>query len=455
MKPSLRSTLQFTALSIALMACAGAQAQTAWYYEMGGAQPIDKPMWSSFNAVPLQVSADISWNYSCGKFSMSGSVNKLLADVRSAADDYLNAMIANAQAAVASLPAIILQRANPTLYDIMQNGLLRAQASANAARLDCKALEDTVIANGTGAAGVWDNLKQAAKVSDWSAQASYSRNDVVTAQKTVDANAGKNGIAWIGNNGATIRAGGTGQPVIKLTADVMGAGYTMAVSAGNPTTNGATVKAGSKAFGLFNLFNLFPDKKSAQDYITEVIGETVATTTDTGAKTTTPGHGLRPDVARESARVYALIKAAVEGSATLTLAQREAISVDALVTEQLLRAIRDLPLEERDLIAVRLANEVALQNAIRKALAAVAMIQLGASTPNVSSNVVASEYTDEAIASVKAYIDDLMYEARIKKELVGETAIAILDRAAAQRTAPVILPKATDDKEPALGTVEQ
>ena len=102
MKPSLRSTLQCTALSAALIASAGAHAQTAWYYEMGGAQPIDKPIWSSNNAVPLQVSADVSWNYSCGKFSISGSVNKLLADVRSAADDYLNAMIANAQAAVAS-----------------------------------------------------------------------------------------------------------------------------------------------------------------------------------------------------------------------------------------------------------------------------------------------------------------------------------------------------------------
>jgi len=159
MKPSLRSTLKFTAISAALVCTSGAQAQSAWYYEMGGAQPIDKPIWSSFNAVPLQVSADISWNYSCGKFSISGSVNKLLADVRTAADDYLNAMIANAQAAVASLPAIILQRANPTLYDVMQNGLLRAQASANAARLDCKALEETVIANGTGTADVWDNLK--------------------------------------------------------------------------------------------------------------------------------------------------------------------------------------------------------------------------------------------------------------------------------------------------------
>ena len=456
MKPSLRSTLLFTALSAAFIACAsGAHAQTAWYYEMGGAQPIDKPIWSSNNAVPLQVSADVSWNYSCGKFSISGSVNKLLADVRSAADDYLNAMIANAQAAVASLPAIILQRANPTLYDVMQNGLLRAQASANAARLDCKALEETVIANGTGTVGVWDNLKQAAKVSDWSAQASYFRNDVVAAQKTVDSNAGKNGIAWIGNNGATVRAGGTGQPVIKLTADVMGAGYTMAVSAGNPPTNGLAVKAGSKAFGLFNLFNMFPDKKSAQDFITEVVGETVATTTDTGAKTTTPGHGLRPEVARESERVYLLLKSAVASNATLTLAQREAISVDALVTEQLLRAIRDLPREDRELIVVRLANEVALQNSIRKALAAVAMFQMGASTPNVSSNAVASEYSTEAIVSVKAYIDDLMYEARIKKELVGETAIAILDRAAAQRTAPVILPNATDAKEPALGTVEQ
>ena len=107
------------------------------------------------------------------------------------------------------------------------------------------------------------------------------------------------------------------------------------------------------------------------------------------------------------------------------------------------------------MIIVRLANEIALQNSIRKALAAVALFQMGASTPNVASNAVASEYSTEAVVSVKAYIDDLMYEARIKKELVGETAIAILDRAAAQRTAPVILPNATDEQEPALGTIKQ
>jgi integrating conjugative element protein (TIGR03755 family) len=422
---------------------------------MGGAEPIQKPIWSSYNPVPLQVSADLSWNYSCGKFSLSGSVNKLLQDVSTAADDYMNAMVANAQAAIASLPGIILQRANPTLYDIMQNGLLRAQASANAARLDCKAMEQTIMANGSGVGGVWDNLKEAAKLSDWKAQASYSRNDIVGAQKNVDTNAGKNGIAWVGAGGATVRAGGDNQQPIKLTGDVMGVGYEMVVRAGNPSTNAASAKSTSKSFGLFQLFNVFPTKKSAQDWITEVVGETVATTTEGGAKTTQPGYGLSEKVAQEAVRVSALLVTALAANRPLSNAEREAISPEALMSEQLLKAIRELPADDRALMMVRLSNEIAMTNIIRKALMAIAILRVGGDHPNIASSLVASENTEEIIGSVKQYIEDLLYDSRIRKELVGETATAILDRANAQRSAPVIAPERGDDQEPALGTTKR
>lgn len=462
MKRSAYPVASALALSIALwVAASNANAQSAWYYEMGGSEPISKPVWSSQNSIPLNVSGEFGWSYSCGKFSITNSVNKLLQDVRTAADDYLNAMIANAQAAVASLPAIILQRANPTLYDIMQNGLLRAQARANAARLDCQAMEQAIAANGKGLGGVWENLRESAKLTDWKAQATYTRNDIVQAQRNVENAAGANGIPWVGINGSTVRAGGSNQPPIRLTADVMGAGYEMAVRAGNPqfasftSTPEKLTEPNAKAFGLFTLFNMFPTKQAAQDYISRVAGETIATTTETGTKTSRPGSGLNEDVARETQRVLALLRAAVNTGRALTTNERNAITTTALLSDQLMRSIRDLPRDDRDLIVQRLAGEIALQNEINRALLAIQIMNYGSGNPTIAANSVAEEHSADVVSKMKTYIDDLLYEMRIRKELVGETSQMVLARANAQRTAPVIEPERTDTTEPGLGTVKK
>ena len=451
----------FVAVSLfAALALSGtASAQSGWYYEMGGAAPISQPAWTSYNAVPLTASGDVSWSYSCGKFSISNSVNKLLSDVRTAADDYLNAMVANAQAAVASLPAILIQRANPTLYDIMQNGLLRAQASANAARLDCKAMEETIIANGGGAGAVWDNFKQAARVSDWKAEASYSRNDVVQAQKKVEANAGKNGIAWPASDG-TSKAGGTNQPTIKLSGDVMRAGFKLAVQSGNPvspaTAPGATAAekaASTKAFGLFGLYNWFATPDSAADYIKRVTGETIVTTNETGLKQTQVGYGLKEEVSRETIRVKPLLTAVVYQSSPITTAQRDNISRGGTaISDALMKSIRDLPAFERELIINRLSGEIALQNEIAKAFMAISIYKLGSKVPEVVNSTVAVENNAQVVSLIKEYIEELMYEKRINEELVANTAVEVLDRAQMQRSAPVIDPIRGDKTEPNLGT---
>lgn len=446
-------------LSICLLAgaCSPAYAQTAWYYQMGGAEPINQPAWTSYNAVPLNASADISWSYSCGKFSISGSVNKLLQDVRTAADDYLNAMVANAQAAVASLPAIILQRANPTLYDIMQNGLLRAQASANAARLDCKAMEDTIMANGGGAGAVWDNFRQAARLSDWKAEASYSRNDVVKASQTVESNAGKNGVAWPASNG-TARAGGDNQPPINLTGDVMRAGFRLAVLSGSPASIASRDPDATPddVVGLVGLYNWFATETDAAAYIKRVTGETVITTNETGAKQTQAGYGLREEVRLEAVRVSAELAVVIGQSSPISEAQRDSISKDGTqLSDQLIRSIRDLPALERKLVTVRLANEIALQNQISKALMAIAVYRLGESTPEVSNLAVALTNNERVVLLLKGYIEDLLYEKRIKHELVASTAVEILDRAQLQRSAPVIPPERSDKTEPSLGTTRR
>ena len=455
-------TLFFCTLVAASICSSRVFAQSAWLYDIGGAEPISKPIWNAYNAVPLSVSVDADWSFSCGKFSMKNSVNQLLANLRNAGDDYLNAMVANAQAAVSSLPAILLQRASPSLYDVMQNGLLRAQASANAARLDCKAMEESIIASGGGVGAVWNNFKQAAKLTDWKAEATYTSGDVVKASANVEQNGGKNGIAWVASNG-TSRAGGVGMPPINMIGDVMRAGFKSVVRLGNAPSNAASIasdasgKSGASTKSLFDLYNLwFPGEQSAVDYINRVAGEVTTTTQAAGATTTRAGQGLRAEVIKEATRIRPLVIAAINRSRPMTAVERRDISKGGTELSPLLvKAIRDLPLDDRALIQERLINEIAMQNEILRALVAIDIYQQGNQLPDVQGNGTAKEKNAEVIAMIRGYIEDLLYEDKIKKELVATTAISILGRAAAVRSTDVVQPVRTDESEIELGATKR
>ena len=426
-------------------------AQSAWFYEIGGAEPVSRPAWTGNNAVPLTANGQLSWNYSCGKFSISNSVNQLLRDVSTAADEYVNLMVANAQAAVASLPAIILQRANPSLYDMMQNGLLRVQAMANAARLDCKAMEETIIASGGGPAAVWDNFKQAARLTDWKAQASLSSGNVVAAQRSVEANAGRNGIAWV-PGGRPGDAGGNNQPVIQLSGDVMRAGYRMAN--GYRAARSVESKAGATPKFAINLLNTwFGSSDSASDWIQRVTGEIYVTTNEAGEKSTKPGFGLNPEVEREANRIYPLFVATIGSNRNMTIDEKLAISPDGTqLTDQLVNSIRELNLPDRNMIVLRLSNEMALQNTIGRALMAMNIYRLGASQPVVMNNESAGNNNDRVLKLLRSFVDDLLYEKRVRTELVAETALMVIDRSNIMRSAPVEDRQLFDEAEPELGT---
>lgn len=47
-------------------------------------------------------------------------------------------VIQGATGAVASLPAMVIQRANPGLYDMLTNGVLQANVSFDKAQLNCQ-----------------------------------------------------------------------------------------------------------------------------------------------------------------------------------------------------------------------------------------------------------------------------------------------------------------------------
>ena len=92
-----------------------------WYYEIGGAEPVSVPANPTVTSFTLGGSVQLGLGYSCAAFDPVVAVSNSLNNIGSGVDDIMNAMTAAASSAIAALPALILQRAYPRLYDLFQN----------------------------------------------------------------------------------------------------------------------------------------------------------------------------------------------------------------------------------------------------------------------------------------------------------------------------------------------
>ena len=96
------------------------------------------------------------------------------------------------------------------------------------------------------------------------------------------------------------------------------------------------------------------------------------------------------------------------------------------VSPQLLDSLRRLPTDTRSIAVNRLSQELAMHRVVDKALVTRAALLTGLSLPEVTAAGDAIRDTQATIDRLTRYIDDLMYESRIRKELTAETALAIM-----------------------------
>lgn len=95
------------------------------FYSIGGGTVISQPP-SSNNMEKLGLG--ISWNNDlmCGNFDFNTTVKNQLNGATDGFKNMMGDVINGATGAVASLPAMIIQRANPGLYELLNNGVLQA-----------------------------------------------------------------------------------------------------------------------------------------------------------------------------------------------------------------------------------------------------------------------------------------------------------------------------------------
>lgn len=398
-----------------------------WYYEIGGAEPVSVPANPSVVSVTLGGSAQLGMGYSCGKFDPVAAVTNTLNDIGAGVDNMLNAMTAAASAAIASLPALILQRANPGLYDMFQNALLKAEETMQLATKTCEQME-AEIAQGKNP---YADLITLSKGNDWKLQMGVGGNDAVTAKDAVETANGDNGVPWIGGP-----AGGSGQPVLEFTGDIVKAGYN--INMNRPITTAGPVPPASAT----RLTEIWTTPTDARNWVVDVVGENIVTTCDTCRKDSIPGTGLLPKLNQEATTVTTEIQNLVSGATPPTLANLDNITAPGVaITRQVIEAIREMPASEQSLIMGRLVSEISTARTVEKALYARRLLLSGRQVPEVYAAEVAREHADKSIVELDKEIENLLFETRVRKEVVSDTIATLLQRAAARRQSSLKTPE--------------
>ncbi|MNQ96695.1 hypothetical protein D3C85_1123110 [compost metagenome] len=246
-----------------------------------------------------------------------------------------------------------------------------------------------------------------------------SGGDAVVAVKETESNNGNNGVSWVGGQ----KAGGNGQEPIRVTSDVVKAGYNLlhnravkdTSAVGSDCQNGAICQAWSSP-------------EEASEWATRVLGETeVATCDDCETLRVTAGTGLSPLIQETYTEHLDGLQRMLSGAEQPTPENLGKVSSPLLqVSRGVIEGLRDDP--DQNLLARRLASETALSSVIYKSMLLQRTLLAGSHEPNVASAQPATTALNGNVETLEREIRLLQTELQVRQSLATNTASLVLDR---------------------------
>ena len=381
-------------------------------YSIGGGRAVS--MGGAGNMQSIGVGVGWNSNLICGDMSITTTLQNQLNGITNGFQTIMSNVIQNATSAVASLPALIIQRADPGLYNLLTNGILQARLDFDRSKMTCRAIANRMADMAGGQAG-WDQLAEGMALRD-----AVSSTDAVSAIEQAESNKGNNGVPWVGGG----NAGGSGQSSIKVVGDVTRAGYNLL----NGRSATDTSSIARSACGNRLTCQTWSSPQAAADWATRVLGEREQRTCESCTKTqTTPGVGLTPMIQEEYETKLQVLQELVTGARPTTLASLDAAGSSSLpITRGVIEALRDEP--DQDVLGRRLASEAALSRVLEKALLLQRTLLTGKKEPNVAANELAVRAVDQENSALEQEINNLKTELELRRTLAGNSAMAIIQR---------------------------
>jgi len=408
-----------------------------FYYKIGGGQDIPLPANMGATSIPLNANSDYSLGYNCGAFNPSTSITNSLNNITNSFQNVEQGVLSNATSAVTEFPMYALARADPDLYNLLNNGLLGARRDLELSTKSCQIMQNEIAQgknpyNDWASASVGNDWKyRMSLASDSSgnmkATASDTDEDINQVNAAIAKDNGNNGVPWVkgtntGRNG--MYAGGVDQPVISVLQDTSVAGYNVILQTKRNYDDTSTpVKTDANA----HLVDTWANPELAAQWITTVLGDEKITTYQGGDKQSSPGVGLLPDNQQITTQVSQQLQKIVSGQSPLNLTNLQAVSAPGvMINTAVITAIRQRTPVTQAILINKLAQEVATAKVIDKALLAKQILQEGSQIPAIYSNKAAQDEIHEALTQLQEAMDNLLFNVNVRKQLVSDTVTQLL-----------------------------
>lgn len=381
-------------------------------YSIGGGSAVT--MGSAGQMESITVGAGWQNNLVCGNMDLSNTLENQLNGATQGFQNIMGSVIQNATGAVSSLPALILQRANPALYNLLTNGILQARLDYDRSKGTCRALAERMADIAGGQMG-WGKVAEGQKMG----QALTGNSDAVAVVERTESAPGNSGVTWVGGS----QAGGSGQQPIKVVSDVTKAGYNLLNN--RPVTDTSSIPSDSCSNGL--VCGYWESPGQAAEFANRVLGEQQIQTCEGCASASTPGVGLTPLIQETYDTKIEALQELLKPGTTITAEKLRKASSDSLpVTRGVIMALRD----ERDqaVLAQRLASEVSLSEILGKSLMLMRILISGAKESNVAANSLAVDQVNKQTETLQKEIDNLKMELDMRRELAKNSPMAIVER---------------------------
>ena len=394
-----------------------------FYYRIGGGRDIALPPSLDITTINLSFSAQAS-ALSCSGFDPVVAIQHSLDNLKDGVDDAINAIELAAQAAIANLPGYILQKANPGLYDLFQNALLRANEAFSIATKSCERIQYEISQN-TNPFDEWITVSWG---DSWKRSVGIGGVNIHDAVEDAEV-APDNGIEWVGG----IRHGGSGQAPINVLSDVAVAGLNLLSQRSPENRTNLTPEDA--------LYIHFIGPNAVTQWTNKVLGEVQVGICDSCNKGARPGKGLIPYIENGAENLVSLLVELVAGNTVPNRTNLDLIQAPSIaITLQVIEALRNMPDDEQGIFIQKIAQEISEARIMEEAMIIRRLLLAGRKEGYVARNKLALEEVNRALGELESEIDNVIFEKDTRNKLVATTVIELLQRDNANRQSSLTTP---------------
>lgn len=371
----------------------------------------------------IPIGAGVRWKTPmCGDFDMSLSVTNILNGVTGQLEKLGNDLLASVTGAISNWPMMEIARADPQLYEFIQQGKLEASELFNASVASCEEMTDKMVREGYGTGGSPGSWVEVSGFEDWGST-DPDTQDVVQVEENVDKNKGDGGVKWVGGE----KAAGKNQPPIDAIADAVKAGVNLLASRDVKSSANLPQNEDAPWFAKY-----WKDPEEAADWVTDIVGETtIRTCVDCERLTTTPGTGVYAKMEKEQRRIEDRLLTLLDMPVTVyDVEDLEEVSAPGYaVTQQVMEALKGETLYRKALVE-RLAEEVAIADIVERLIAARRIMLSGLKEAHVAQNPDAVQIITARITELGEEMELLRQDAELRASTKQSVAVTLLNRKA-------------------------